>query len=164
MSAQRRAVISAIVGSVALAVYAALKVVWALGGQLGVRDPSEWRRMLDSLTSPEVFGAFWGTVLLDACGAALLLVLAWPHPGWRQRWRSILRGLGWLAGAGLTLVGTAGLLVSLGPLTGLWAEAPGDAGPLADWVFLVVYGAFWVVGLAFLTTTASTRSASRPAS
>lgn len=162
MTDSRRPIISAVVGCGALAVYAALKAVWDVGGEISVRDAGEWQAMLDSLTPAQLFGAFWGTVLLDGCGGALLLLLAWPHPNWTSRWWPIARGLGWLTGAGLTLVGVAGLAVALGPLTELWTEAPGDSGPLADWVFIVVYGAFWVVGLAFLITTASTRSTADP--
>lgn len=153
----RAPAVSALVGCAALAAYAALKVVWALGGQLGVRDPAEWQQMLSSLTDGQLFGAFWGTVLIDVAGAALLIALArWPSYRADSPPARVLRGLGWLAGVGSTLVGLAGLAVSVGPATGLWTEAPGDPGPLADWVFVVVYGAFSVVGLAFLATTTLT--------
>jgi len=146
-----------------LAVYAALKVVWALGGHLGVQDSVERQQMLSSLTGSQRFGAFGGTVLLDVAGAALLIALAW-RPSYLavSPLARTLRVLGWLAGVALTLVGLAGLAVSVGPVTGLWTESPGDPGPLADWVFVVVYGAFSVVGLAFLATTTLTRRAVAP--
>lgn len=159
MGTSRRATTaSALIGCAALAVYAALKAVWAMGGEVGVRDPAQWQEMLGSLTRWQLFGAFWGTVLLDAAGVALLIALAWqPSRLAASSAIRVLRALGWLAGTGLTLGGLAGLAVSVGPATGLWRAALGDPGPLADWVFIVVYGAFLAAGLAFLATATLTR-------
>ena len=154
--------VSALVGCAALAVYAVLKAIWAVGGEVGVRDPAQWREMLAGLTRGQLFGAFWGTVLLDIAGAVLLLALAVVQPGPALLVRAV-RLLGWLAGAALTLAGGAGLAVSVGPAAGWWPSAPGDPGPLADWVFILVYGAFLVVGLPFLATAALRRPPSQDA-
>lgn len=154
--------VSALVGCAALAVYAGLKASWAVGGEVGVRDPAQWRAMLSGLTEGQLFGALWGTVLIDVAGAVLLLALAVLPPSAAPLVR-VVRLLGWLAGGALTLAGGAGLAISVGPATGLWTSAPGSPGPLADWVFILVYSAFLVVGLAFLATAALRRPRGREA-
>lgn len=161
-TSRRAPVISAVIGCAALAVYAGLKAVWAVGGQLGVRDPAEWQHMLGGLTRGQLFITFWGTVLLDAAGAALLITLAMqPARLARSLTLRVLRALGWVGGAGLAAAGLVGLAVSIGPATGLWRSAPGSAGPLSDWVFIVVYGAFFTVGVALLVTTTRSRPTGR---
>ena len=154
--------ISALIGCAALTIYAVLKVIWAVGGDIGVRNSAQWQEMLSRLTEGQLFGAFWGTVLLDVVAAVLLVAVAVLRPSPALLVRAI-RLAGWLVGCALTLAGGAGLAVSLGPVTDLWISAPGDPGPLADWVFILVYGSFLVTGLAFLATTALSRPANQEA-
>lgn len=127
--------ISAAVGCAALLVYAGLKANWAMGGEVGILDTAEWNAMLDGLTERQRFGAFWGTVVLDLAGAALIIALALSPRFSRGGTVRIMRGLAWTGGLLLTFAGVAGLIVSVAPAIGLWREAPGDPGPLADWVF-----------------------------
>ncbi|WP_146099499.1 hypothetical protein [Kineococcus xinjiangensis] len=150
--------LGAAVGTTALTAYAAVKASWALGVDVGVRNAAQWHRMLDSLSDGERLAALWRTVGLDLLGVALLLVLASSRAGRASAPARLLRASGWLAGAALLLPGAAGLAVTLGPTTGLWPAAPGDPGPLADWVFVVVYGSFAAAGAGYLLVSASWRS------
>ncbi|GAA4962616.1 hypothetical protein [Kineococcus glutinatus] len=149
--------VSAAVGIGALAAYAALKASWAVGVDVGVRDGARWRQMLASLSEGELFAALWGTVGLDLLAIVLLLVLASARAGGSSLLARLLRTAGWLAGTALLLLGSVALAVTLGPVIGLWPTAPGDPGPLAEWVFLLVYGSFTVAGACYLPTTASQR-------
>ena len=92
--------------------------------------------------------------LLDVAGAGLLVAVAVSH-GWPSPVRRAVRGLDWIVGAGLLLVGLAGLIATVLTLVGVGNS--GDFGPLAAWVFIVVYGAFLVVGMAFVATARLTR-------
>jgi hypothetical protein len=60
------------------------------------------------------------------------------------------------------VLATTALVVTLGPMLGLWWEDPDAQGPLAVWVFLFVYSCFAVFALALALTAWLTRGASQP--
>jgi hypothetical protein len=151
-----------VVGCVALLGYASLKAHWALGGTLGVTDVAAWRAALAALTSVERFLAFWGTVLLDAVGAVVLLGLLHRRPRTLGVPRRVWRVLAWLGALVMGVLATTALVVTLGPMLGLWWEDPDAQGPLAVWVFLFVYSCFAVFALALALTAWLTRGASQP--
>lgn len=155
---------AALVGWLALSGYAALKAHWALGGTLGITDVAEWRSFLATLTPTQLFLAFWGTVAIDAIGAALLHALLGPRG--RGPGRGVARRIVRIAAVAAALVmGTAALaslVMTAGPLLGLWRDP--DAFPLAPWVGLFVYSCFAVFALSLAATTWFTRERAKPRS
>ncbi len=129
-----------VLGLAGLLGYGTLKVVWALGGTWGVTDPARWRSDLAALAGPELAAAFWGTVVLDLTGLALLLVLA--RAAVRHGAHPAPRAVAWLGATVLGVASVAGLGVTLA------APNPQGSDPLAAWVYLVVYGSFGLVALA----------------
>jgi hypothetical protein len=120
--------------------YGTLKAVWALGGTWGVTDPARWRGDLAALAGPELLAAFWGTVVLDLAGLALVLLLA--RAAGRGGAPPVLRVVAWLGVVVLGIASVAGLLATV------TLPSPAGADPLATWVYLVVYGSFGLVALA----------------
>jgi hypothetical protein len=157
----RSVMATATAGVLGLLGYAGLKAHWALGGTVGITDEEGWTDLLDGLTTAEFFGAFWGTVLLDAAGAALLLALAGIALGGSRRGRRVVIGLAALGGGLLGLAGAAGLTVTAGPLLGLWPARPDGYGPMAPWVFVFVYSCFLVFGVALLLLVRLARRTTR---
>jgi hypothetical protein len=142
-----------VAGLLGLLGYAGLKAHWALGGPLGITDEEAWTDLLEGMDTAEYFGAFWGTVLLDAAGAVLLVALAGIAVGGIRRGRRAVVALATLGGALLALAGAAGLIVTAGPLLGLWSARPDAYGPMAPWVFVFLYSCSLVFGVALLQLT-----------
>lgn len=153
------AVATAVVGVAALACYAFLKASWGLGGTLGVTDVEEWRGTLDDMDGAVRWLAFWGTVLLDVVGALLLVaLLAGPQTRvGRGAVRRGLRGTAWLGAAVMAVGGGFALVFSIGEELDWWAPVSSGPGPLASWVFFVVYGSFLVYAVALAATARLTR-------
>lgn len=133
-------------GVVAALVYAALKAAWGLGSTAGITDPAAFERFVAG------FGAFgwaatWGTVLLALVAAALLLALV--HPCGRRLPRRPLEIAAWLGAVVLALPGFPGLAEALLIFAGVLDEH--DNG-MAEWVFLVTYGAFAVLSVALASS------------
>jgi hypothetical protein len=120
--------------------YPALKTWWALGGTFGLR----WQ---------EAFGLEGSLVLwlpaipwLLAAALSLLLVLT---PRWLPRRLLLLAG--WSATA---IVATFGPAACWGFVTGL-AEGDLETGGMATWVFGLVYGSWFLWGIAAAAATRS---------
>jgi hypothetical protein len=148
------------VGVAALACYAALKANWGLGGTIGVADVQQWREVIDGLDGAVRWMAFWGTVLVDLIGALLLVALLAGPQSWLGRGvgRRALRGLAWLGAAVMGSAGGFALIFSVGEEVGWWAPIASGQGPLASWVFFVVYGSFVVYAVALCVTARLTRA------
>ena len=143
---------AAAVGAAALVAYGGLKAAWGAGSTIGIRDVAVWEAQVRSLPGWGWFVAMWGTVLLDLAGAAVLACLVTGRGG--ARVQLVLRRIAWVGVAVLGPVGVLGLASVAGPALGVWSEAPG---PLATWVFVLVYGSFLALAAALAVLVRSSR-------
>ena len=139
---------AAMAGCAGVLGYGWLKVAWGLGSTVGVRDVMAWNARISELAGWQWFLAMWGTVLLDVVAAAMFVALAAstvgsPTPASHRR---LLRALAWLGVLLTGPVGVIGLASVFGPVVGFGSN---DEGPLATWVFVLVYGSFCVIGVSF---------------
>jgi hypothetical protein len=109
------------------------------------------------------FGAFgwaatWGTVALALVAAALLLALVEPW-GRRLRRRPLIVAA-WLGAAVLAVPGFPGVVESLLILAG---ALDGHDNGMAEWVFLVTYGAFSVLSVALAVSAQRPRASASAA-
>lgn len=130
--------------------YPALRVHWALGGTLGI-------------TSPGAAGQGWEPLLIAipwVLAAALSLLLVSPR-AWIPR--RLLLAAGWSATAIVAMIGPAALWALIRILA-----SGGDTGSadIADWVFVLFYGSWflWAVAAAAATRSYQVRSAALPVS
>jgi hypothetical protein len=129
-------------GVAAALAYAALKAAWGLGSRVGVTDPEAFDAFAARFGALE-WVATWGTVALALVAAGLLLALL------RVRARP-LRVAAWLGAAVLAIPGFGGLAEAL--LIAAGAIDAHDNG-LAPWVFVLTYGAFSVLAVAFVVAS-----------
>ncbi|GAA3444924.1 hypothetical protein [Planomonospora venezuelensis] len=120
--------------------YLALKIVWLTGGSLGIDDPGV---LAD--------GAFFGLNLLtfgmDA--VALLIALAFVRPWGRRIPAGLILLPIWV---GIGLLSTILVQVPLSSLVGVFSGTPlvQPGGPVAGWVYLVVYTGFCCQGIGLM--------------
>lgn len=149
--------IAAYIGVAAAIAYGTLKAIWGAGGTVGVNGTPVWH---DELSSLNWILASWGTVVLAALAAGILLALV-------QEWgralpRRALGGLAWTGCVVMTavgLIGTGEVVAYAAGLLDMSVEEPGD---LAPWVYGYVYGSFLVLGTSFGFTAWTTRPSRRP--
>ena len=123
-----------VVAVAAALVYPALRTVWAFGGTFGtIGEPLD--------LEPAVA---WGAA---AAGWVLVAVAVVLLAGHGPRWARALLGLGGVAvGAGMILIGgLAGVLAATMLATEGLQSTQGDG--LMTWVFLLVYGLWFLAGL-----------------
>jgi hypothetical protein len=150
---QRRARRMAYLGCVAALGYGVLKLVWSLGGTVGLRDPEVLRASLTATTGVQRFFDYWGTPILAGLAVVILLGLVSPW-GNVAVVRPLLRALAW-AGSLVGVAGAAGLIETMRYFTGdLGNDRLGGIYPAT---FLFVYACFLVLGLAFGVTAWLTR-------
>jgi hypothetical protein len=90
--------------------YGGLKVIWALGGTVGLRDPGRFHLAPAGLTAAQRFFDYWGTPILAGLAVVILLGLVYPWGNMRLV-RPLLRTLAW-AGSLLSVAGVAGLILT----------------------------------------------------
>jgi hypothetical protein len=129
--------------------YGVLKVVWALGGRVGVR--AQFRLAPGGLTAPQRFFDCWGTPML---AVAVVILLGLVYPWGYGILRPLLRILAW-AGSLLGVVGVVGLILTIGYYVG--DVGKNRLGDLDPGTFLFVYLCFLVLGVAFGVTAWLTR-------
>jgi hypothetical protein len=133
--------------------YGGLKVIWALGGTVGLRYPKHFRLAPAGLPAAQRFFDYWGTPILAGLAVVILLGLVYPWGNVRIV-RPLLRTLAW-AGSLLAVVGAAGLIVTIRYFA---ADLSHDrTGGIHPGTFLFVYVCFLVLGLAFGVTARLTR-------
>lgn len=159
-TSRRTAMATAAAGVAVLACYAFLKASWGLGGTLGVTDVDQWRGTIDDMDGTVRWLAFWGTVVIDVVGALLLVaLLAGPRSRLgRGAGRRVLRGTAWLGAVVMAAGGGYALVFSIGEELDWWAPVASGQGPLASWVFFVVYGSFVGYAVALAATARLTRA------
>ena len=150
---QRRARRMACLGCAAALGYGVLKLVWSLGGTVGLRDPERFRAAPQGLTGVQRFFDYWGTPILAGLAVVSLLGLVYPW-GNVMILRPLLRTLAW-AGSLVGVAGVAGLILTIRYFAGdLGNDRLGGIHPAA---YLFVYVCFLVLGLAFGVTAWLTR-------
>ena len=149
---QRRARWVAYLGCAAALGYGVLKVVWSLGGTIGLLHP-EQLRVPAGVTGVARFFDYWGTPILAGLAVVILLGLVYPW-GNVIIVRPLLRALAW-AGSLLAVAGVAGLITTIRYFAGdLSSDRLGGIHPVT---FLFVYTCFLLLGLAFGVTAWLTR-------
>ena len=108
---QRRARQMAYLGCAGALGYGGLKVVWALGGTVGLSDPKHFRLAPAGLTAAQRYFDYWGTPILAGLAMVILLGLVYPW-GNVMILRPLLRTLAW-AGSLLAVVGVDGLILTI---------------------------------------------------
>lgn len=145
---------TAAVGCLAALGYGGLKAIWALGGTIGIDDPSQLRPAGTS-------DVMWlvenmGTVALAALAALILLALVLPAGALVPR--RILRTLGWL-GVVMVVPGAVGLLEILDYIAGSHLFSATQLGGISAGTYVFVYVCFLTLGLSFAATARLTRQA-----
>lgn len=131
-------------GVLAALAYAGLKTAWGFGSTVGVVDVVAFERFTSAFGNLEWL-ATWGTTALALLAATILLALVEP---WGTRLpRRPLRLLAWTGALVLAIPGFLGVGESL--LTYVSLLDPHENG-MAEWVFLVVYGSFAMLTVAFV--------------
>ncbi len=150
---QRRARWMAYLGCAGALGYGVLKLVWSLGGTVGLRDPQVLRVPLMTTTGVTRFFDYWGTPILAGLAVVILLGLVYPW-GNAVFLRRPLRVLAW-AGSLVGVAGVAGLILIIGYFAGeVDSERLGGIHPAT---FVFVYVCFVVLGVAFGLTAWLTR-------
>jgi len=72
---RRHAEVLAYLGCAGALGYGAMKVVWALGGTVGLRNPKHFRAIDNGLSAPGRFFDHWGTPILAGLAIVILLGL-----------------------------------------------------------------------------------------
>jgi hypothetical protein len=149
---QRRARQIAYLGCAGALGYGVVKLIWALGMNVGLSNPEHYRAALSATTGLTRFFDDWGTPILAGLGVVVLLGLVYP---WGNGiLRRPLRILAWL-GSLIGIVGVAGLVLTIQYLAGaLDSDRLGD---VSSGTYLFVYLCFTVLGLAFGATAWLTR-------
>lgn len=118
--------------------YLTLKVVWLAGGRVGLNDPEFGRSAVMYAANAITFG-------LELAAVALALIFVLPFGRRLPPWLVLIPmwvGTGFLAQILVTL--------PLQLIDGAPAESSTEEGPIADWVFAVVYAGFAALGVFLL--------------
>ncbi|MEV0997500.1 hypothetical protein [Nonomuraea sp. NPDC050202] len=131
---------AAIVAVAAMLPYLTLKILWLTGSSLGVSDPS-------LMSDPAMVGLNAMTFGMDAVG--LLLALAFTAR-WGMRLPALLVLLPLWVGTGLlsVIVVTAPIVVAAA------GTAAFSGGPIAPWVYMMVYSGFLAQGVGLMAAFA----------
>ena len=134
--------------------YGGMKVIWALGGTIGMTNPERFHSIENGLEAPQRFFDYWGTPIL--AGLAVVILLGLVH-----RWgravilRPLLRALAWV-GSVVGVAGVAGLILTMSG-TSLVTSGANDHNSLDTGTYLFTYVCFLAVGLGFGVTAWLTR-------
>lgn len=142
---QRRARRMAYLGCAGALGYGAMKVVWALGGTIGLRNPEHFHATEDSLSAPARLFDQWGSQILAGLAIVILLGLVYPW-GNRPILRPLLRILGW-AGSLMAVVGVYGVVLTVLYIAGDHSAL--GLGDLHPGTYLFTYSCFLMLGLGF---------------
>lgn len=150
---QRRARRIAYLGCTGALGYGVLKVIWALGGTVGLSDPKRFQLAPERLTAAQRFFDYWGTPILAGLAVVILLGLVYPW-GNVAIVRPLLRALAW-AGSLLAVASVGEFVQTIryfaGDLPEHWL------GGIYPATFLFVGVWFLVLGVAFGVTAWLTR-------
>lgn len=153
---QRHAKELAYLGCAGALGYGAMKVVWALGGNIGLRNPEHFHASDDGLNAAGRFFDQWGTPILAGLAIAILLGLIYPW-GNKPILRPLLRTLAW-AGSLIAVVGVVGLILSILYIAGDHVIGVGD---LYAGTYVFTYICFTMLGVGFGGTVWLTRQRPR---
>ena len=149
---QRRARQISYIGCAGALGYGVVKLVWALGFNVGLSDPDHYRTELRATSGMTRFFDDWGTPIL--AGLAVVILLGLVYPWGNGILRRPLRVLAWL-GSLMGVVGVAGLILTIQYFAGaLDSDRLGD---VQSGTYSFVYLCFTALGLAFGVTAWLTR-------
>jgi hypothetical protein len=138
--------------------YGGMKVIWALGGTLGMSNPATFHAKENGLPLGQRLFDDWGTPILAGLGMVILLGLVYPS-GNKPVLRPLLRALVW-AGSLVGVVGVIGLILTLSGTSMVKLSSGGnDWGSLDTGVYVFTYLCFVAVGVGFAVTAWLTRRA-----
>jgi hypothetical protein len=156
---QRHARRVAYLGCAAALGYGVLKLVWSLGGTIGLRHSERLRVAPAGFTAAQRLFDYWGTPILAGLAVVILLGLVYPW-GNTLIVRPLLRALAW-AGTLVIVAGVGGLMLTIQYYAGDLSpdRLVDQAGHVAiqPATFLFVYICFLVLGVAFGMTAWLTR-------
>ena len=153
---QRQAKWMAYLGCAGALGYGGMKVIWALGGTIGMSNPERFHATENGLPLPQRLFDYWGTQSLAAFGVVILLGLVYPW-GNVAILRALLRGLAW-AGSLMSVLGVSGLVLTISGTSGTsLVGSSNDWGSLDTGTYLFTYVCFLVLGLGFGATAWLTR-------
>ena len=132
--------------------YGGMKVVWALGGTVGLSNPEHFHAIENGLSAPGRFFDHWGTPILAGLAIVILLGLIYPW-GNRPILRLPLRTFAW-AGSLIALWGLVGLILTILYIAGDHVTGVGD---LNAGTYVFTYICFVMLGLGFGGTAWLTR-------
>ena len=139
--------------------YGVLKLVWSLGGTIGLRHHERLHVAPAGFTGPGRLFDYWGTPILAGLAVVILLGLVYPW-GNTPIVRPLLRALAW-AGTLVTVAGVGGLILMIRFYAGDLSpdRLVDQAGHVAiqPATFVFVYICFLVLGVAFGVTAWLTR-------
>jgi hypothetical protein len=153
---QRHAKALAYLGCAGALGYGAMKVVWALGGTIGLRNPEHFYASDDGLNAAGRFFDQWGTPILAGLAIVILLGLIYPW-GRKPILRPLLRTLA-SAGSLMGVVGVVGLILSILYVAGDHVIGVGD---LYAGTYVFTYICFTMLGVGFGGTVWLTRQRPR---
>jgi hypothetical protein len=149
---QRHARWMAYLGCAGALGYGGMKVVWALGGTVGLSNPEHFHASDDGLSAAGRFFDQWGSQILAGLAIVILLGLIYPW-GNRSILRPLLRTLGW-AGSLMAVPGVYGLILTILYIAGDHVIGVGD---LYASTYLFTYICFTMLGVGFAGTAWLTR-------
>jgi hypothetical protein len=150
---QRHARWMAYLGCAGALGYGGMKVVWALGGTIGLRNPEHFHAIENGLSAPGRFFDHWGTPILAGLAIVVLLGLVYPW-GNRRILRPLIRTLAW-AGSLIAVWVVVGLTLTIRYYAG--DHGAMGLGDLDPGTYLFTYICFPMLGLGFAGTAWLTR-------
>lgn len=133
--------------------YGAMKVVWALGGTIGLRDPEHFHASTNGLSGPGRLFDDWGSQTLAGIAIVILVGLVYPW-GDRPILRPLLRTLAWI-GSLIAVWGLVGLILSILYIAG--DRSAIELGDLDPGTYVFTYICFTMLGVGFAGTAWLTR-------
>ena len=130
-----------------------MKVDWALGGTIGLRNPTHFHATENGLDARGRFFDQWGSQILAGLAIVILLGLVYPW-GNKRILRPLLRTLAW-AGSLMAVVGLYGLVLAILYYAG--DHRAMRLGDLHPGTYLFTYTCFLTLGVGFAGTAWLTR-------
>lgn len=150
---QRHAKELAYLGCAGALGYGLMKVDWALGGTIGLRNPTHFHATENDLPAMGRFFDLWGSQILAGLAIVILLGLVYPW-GNKRILCPLLQTLGW-AGSVMAVVGLYGLILTILYYAG--DQGALGLGDLHPGTYLFTYICFLILGVGFAGTAWLTR-------
>jgi hypothetical protein len=142
---QRHAKEFAYLGCAGALGYGGMKVIWALGGTIGIRNPKHFHAVDSALpTAGQRFFDQWGTPILAGVAIVVLLALVYPW-GDRAILRPLIRTCAWVGSLLMGGWGVVGLILTILYIAGDHGAI--GVGDLDPGTYLFTYICFPMIGV-----------------